>query len=136
MAKEKNVKNDQKSFMKDFKAELKRVVWPKPKQMVNNVVAVITIVFVTVAIVFVCDGIFETVNAFGINKLKSHIESNIQSETQIVDGSTSNEQTANNNENSDNNTENTNGSVNSDNAQSNEQVNNNNQSEDNNNSAE
>ena len=27
---------DKKHFMKDFKAELKRVIWPTPKQLLNN----------------------------------------------------------------------------------------------------
>ncbi len=56
MAKEKNTKNEKtnnRSFGKDFKAELKKVVLPKSKQMVNNVIAVLTIVIITALIVFV-----------------------------------------------------------------------------------
>ena len=34
-AKKENSKN-KKSFFKDFKAELKKVVWPTPKQLFNN----------------------------------------------------------------------------------------------------
>ena len=33
--KKENTKN-KKSFSKDFKAELKKVVWPTPKQLFNN----------------------------------------------------------------------------------------------------
>ena len=65
--KQENNKN-KKSFFKDFKAELKKVVWPTPKQLVNNTVAVITIVLITALIVFVLDLAFETMNSKGIDK--------------------------------------------------------------------
>ena len=50
--KNKNVKKENKKFFKNFKAELKKVVWPTPKQLANNTIAVITIVLITTAIVF------------------------------------------------------------------------------------
>ena len=61
---------DKRHFFKDFKAELKRVIWPTPKQLVNNTVAVITIVLLTAVIVFVLDVIFETLTNQGINRLR------------------------------------------------------------------
>lgn len=67
---DKKEKKEKKHFFKDFKAELKRVIWPTPKQLVNNTVAVITIVLITAVIVFVLDLAFETVNNYGVNKLK------------------------------------------------------------------
>ena len=67
--KKENNKN-KKSFSKDFKAELKKVVWPTPKQLVNNTVAVIAIVLVTAAIVFVLDLTFETLNKHQVIKLQ------------------------------------------------------------------
>ena len=63
--KQDNKKQDSKNkkhFMKDFRAELKRVIWPTPKQLFNNTVAVITVVLITAAIVFALDLIFESVN--------------------------------------------------------------------------
>ena len=33
----KKEKKENKHFFKDFKAELKRVIWPTPKQLVNNI---------------------------------------------------------------------------------------------------
>ena len=42
VSKEKSPK-DKSSFGKDFKAELKRVTWPTPKQLVNNTTAVPTV---------------------------------------------------------------------------------------------
>ena len=65
---------DRKHFMKDFKAELKRVIWPTPKQLINNTVAVITVVLITAAIVFVLDFVFESMNTYGIDKLKQIVD--------------------------------------------------------------
>ena len=66
---------DKKHFMKDFKAELKRVIWPTPKQLLNNTVAVITVVIITAAIVFILDFAFESMNTYGIDKLKTMVDS-------------------------------------------------------------
>ena len=75
---DKKVKNDKdkKSFAKDFKAELKKVSWPTPKQLVNNTAIVIAIVLITAAIVFVLDVVFETLNNYGVEKLKAMVTSN------------------------------------------------------------
>ena len=83
--KKENSKN-KKSFFKDFKAELKRVVWPTPKQLVNNTVAVITIVLITAAIVFVLDLAFESLNKYGVDKVKEAIT---QIDEQSTDSTTS-----------------------------------------------
>ena len=76
MPKEANKKQnkDKKHFMKDFKAELKRVIWPTPKQLLNNTVAVITIVLITAVIVFALDFVFESMNTYGIDKLKAVVD--------------------------------------------------------------
>lgn len=80
--KKENSKN-KKSFSKDFKAELKKVVWPTPKQLVNNTVAVITIVLITAIIVFALDLVFETLNKQGVEKVKEVItESNTTNESE------------------------------------------------------
>ena len=79
MAKETNKSNkenkEKKNFFKEFKAELKRVSWPTFKQLVNNTSAVITIVLLVAAIVFVLDVIFENLNKFGVEKLKALVTS-------------------------------------------------------------
>ena len=78
----KEVKNskDKTSFMKSFKAELKKVSWPTPKQLFNNTVAVLAIVLVTAVIVFVLDITFESINKYGIDKIKE-VVSNSTTET-------------------------------------------------------
>ena len=89
MAKNEN-KNDnkvKKNFLKDFKAELKRVIWPTPKQLFNNTVAVITIVLITAIIVFVLDFAFEKMNEYGIEKLKKVVETT----NTVVENEVSNE---------------------------------------------
>ncbi len=79
---EKNIK-DKTSFMKSFKAELKKVVWPTPKQLLNNTIAVLAIVIITAAIVFVLDFTFEIANKYGIDKIKQ-VVSNSTEETNNV----------------------------------------------------
>ena len=84
---DKKVKNekDKKSFAKDFKAELKKVSWPTPKQLVNNTTAVIVIVLITATIVFVLDVVFESLNNYGVEKLKAIVTS---STSETVDNTT------------------------------------------------
>lgn len=97
MAKEKKVKNEKKGFMKDFKAELKKVVWPSTKQMVNNVTAVLTIVLITAAIVFVLDLVFGAMNTYGIDKLKNKVIE--QNQNEIVQNITTGNETTENKDN-------------------------------------
>lgn len=89
MAKEVKSKKEKKHFFKDFKAELKRVIWPSPKQLVNNTVAVITIVLITAIIVFVLDFAFEKMNTYGINKLKEIVDSKNEISNELINEITS-----------------------------------------------
>lgn len=100
MAKEKEnkVKNDNKRFTKDVKAELKKVSWPTSKQMVSNVTAVITIVLVTAVIVFCLDFVFSAINTYGVDKLKEKVQSSNQSQVQNVDTITTDEESNESNE--------------------------------------
>ena len=75
MAKDIKEKKNNKHFWKDFKAELKKVIWPTPKQLANNTIAVITIVIIVALIVFVLDFTFGKINS-GINSgIKSIVDS-------------------------------------------------------------
>ena len=71
--KDKEPKN-KKKFFKDFKEELKKVIWPTPKQLLNSTAAVVVIVLITAAIVFALDFAFELLNKYGINKIKSNVK--------------------------------------------------------------
>ena len=77
MAKQEKEKGNQKHFWKDFKAELKKVIWPTKKQLVNNTIVVIGMVLVTTIIVLVLDLVFEALNTYGINKIKKSVQDSI-----------------------------------------------------------
>ena len=95
MAKNEN-RNDnkvKKNFFKDFKAELKRVIWPTPKQLLNNTTAVVTIVIITAIIVFALDAVFDLGNKYGISKLQSIVNekyNNTESTNSTYNSSTDN----------------------------------------------
>ena len=72
---------NKKSFLKGFKAELKKVIWPTPKQLVNSTTAVVTIVIITAVIVFGLDMIFKSINDIGVNKLRDWAQSSIKTES-------------------------------------------------------
>lgn len=98
-----NSKN-KKSFFKSFKAELKKVIWPTPKQLLNNTVAVVTIVLITAAIVFVLDLTFEALNKHGVDKIKEVIgTSNSSSENTTNNTTTENNSEDENTANTENN---------------------------------
>ena len=88
MPKEKKNKKEKKSFFKDFKAELKKVIWTTPKQLVNNTVAVITIVLITAIIVFVLDFTFEKLNTYGVNNLKKIVKSENEVTNELAEENT------------------------------------------------
>ena len=103
-AKKENNKN-KKSFFKDFKAELKKVNWPTPKQLLNNTIAVVTIVLITVAIVFVLDIAFETLNKHGVDRIKGIVGTNQSVSEEATEQDREGEATEENS-NEENNTEN------------------------------
>ena len=101
-AKNKKEKNNKKRFFKDFKAELKKVIWPTPKQLVNNTVAVITIVLLTAVIVFVLDFTFEKMNTYGVNRLKEAVQSKNEIVNEDAAEEKSNNETVENQDTSEN----------------------------------
>lgn len=77
---EKDVKKQKNSsYFKEMKAELKKVVWPTPKELFDNTVAVIAFVLIIAIIVFVLDICFDSLNKYGITKLQEKIKTSIQS---------------------------------------------------------
>jgi len=88
-------KNDKKeiknksNFIKSFKAELKKVIWPTPKQLFNNTMAVLLIVTITAFIVFILDFVFESINKYGIDKIKESVI-NTGVENSVVENSEEN----------------------------------------------
>lgn len=82
MANDEKKQKKNKRFFKDFKAELKKVIWPTPKQLVNNTVAVITIVLILTIIVFFLDVAFEALNTYGIDKIRSAVSTSANDATE------------------------------------------------------
>ncbi len=77
--KEKNANKENKHFFKDFKAEIKKVIWPTSKQLVNTTIAIITMVIVVSVLVFGLDLAFDAMNKYGLTKLQETVQ-NIDSE--------------------------------------------------------
>ena len=86
-------------YFKGVKVEMKKVVWPTSKQMVNNVTAVITIVLLTAAIVFVLDVIFDMGNKYGISNLQNIVNEKYNSEEEKTDNTDNGEESTDGEEN-------------------------------------
>ena len=86
----KDSKKEKRHFFKDVKAELRKVIWPTPKQLFNNTLAVIASVIIVGVIVFLLDLCFEKINTFGIEKLKTVVQSsqNEEAENELSDNTT------------------------------------------------
>lgn len=96
MAKQEKEKNNQKHFWRDFKAELKKVIWPTKKQLANNTLVVIAMVLVTTVTVLVLDLAFEALNTYGINRVKKAVQDSIS--TTVDEGENNSEEEHNNDE--------------------------------------
>ena len=108
--KEKKETKQKRSYFKEMKAELKKVVWPTPKELANNTVAVIAFVIIIALIVFICDFCFDNLNKYGITKMQEKVQSSFQT-TNDSENNTSEEQNGtseNTDENTDNSEENSN----------------------------
>lgn len=91
MANKDKEEKKKRRFFKDFKAELKRVVWPTPKQLLNNTIAVVTIVLVIGLIVFLLDFGFEFLNSQNV-KLQTSVQEKISSTEEVEDDNTTSEE--------------------------------------------
>ena len=105
--KEKDVNKKQKGhFFKDMKAELKKVIWPTPKQTANNTIAVIAFTLAVAVIVFVLDVCFDAINKNGVVALQEKIKSSYSSNTTVDNTTSQDNTTAENNSAEASNTEN------------------------------
>ena len=77
--KDKEVKEKKTSYFKAMRAELKKVTWPTPKELVNNTVAVISFVLIIALIVFVLDTCFNEANK-GVTKLQEKVQTSFNSD--------------------------------------------------------
>ena len=70
-------KKEKKYFFRDLKTELKKVIWPTPKQLINNTIAVVSIVIIVAAVVCVLDFAFDKMSTHGIDGIKHIIRNNV-----------------------------------------------------------
>lgn len=114
----KKSKEPKKSFLKESKVELKKVIWPKPKRLANDTATVISIVLIVAIIVFLLDLIFLTLDEQLIIKSEEKIKNstnnsivvddteNTELENENIDAEMTDETTENqediNNENTEN----------------------------------
>ena len=88
--KEPKTNNKQKRhFFKDMKAELKKVIWPTPKQTANNTVAVIAFTVAIAVIVFVLDVCFDAINKNGVVALQEKVKSSYSASNTTEENTTS-----------------------------------------------
>ena len=87
--KDKKEKKDNKTFFKDFKAELKKVTWPTAKQLATKTAVVIAIVLIISAIVFVLDKGYE----FIVTKASSSINKDNTTDENATDTNSTDETT-------------------------------------------
>ena len=93
-------KKEKKNFFKNFRAELKKVAWPTPKQLVNSTVAVLSVVLIVAVLVFILDLAFQALNNYGINKIKEAVTpaaSNVIENNTLTDGNAAADQNATDN---------------------------------------
>ena len=76
---------EKKHFLRDTKAELKKVIWPNSKQLINNTVAVISVVLIVGVIVFILDVCFQKVNEFGVERVKAVVQTTNQEDGEAID---------------------------------------------------
>ena len=90
--KDKEVKEKKTSYFKAMRAELKKVTWPTPKELVNNTVAVISFVLIIALIVFVLDTCFNEANK-GITKLQEKVQTSFNSDEESSEEDSNSENT-------------------------------------------
>jgi preprotein translocase subunit SecE len=93
----KNVKEQKSSFIKESRAELKKVSWPTPKELANDTATVIGIVLVVAIIVVILDFLFLRFNEDVLYKAEQNIR-NKATTTQVVEQPNNEENQEQNNE--------------------------------------
>ena len=80
---DKKAKSENKShWFKDFKGEIKKIVWPSGKRLFDNVVVVLSMVIVVTLIIFLLDlGLKQLSNleVNGVNELKTKVANELNS---------------------------------------------------------
>ena len=88
----KSVKKDSK--LSGFRAELKKVIWPKGRQLFENTVVVVSMVIVVSVLIFVLDLTFRGMKDFEVKQLNKVITSNTTNSTSTTETNTTSNTTA------------------------------------------
>jgi len=88
----KSVKKDSK--LSGFRAELKKVIWPKGRQLFENTVVVVSMVIVVSVLIFVLDLTFRGMKDFEVKQLNKVITSNTTNSTSMTETNTTSNTTA------------------------------------------
>ena len=75
MAKKEEKTKQKSRYFKDMKAELKKVIWPTRKELLNNTLSVIAFTLIIAVIVFVLDLCFDSINKYGVTPLQEKVQS-------------------------------------------------------------
>ena len=92
--------SSQKKWFKDFRAELKKIIWPSKKQLWENVAVVVSMVIIVALIIFLLDLGFKALNQLEVKgaeslKNKVSISENATDENTTSENTTSDENTTN-----------------------------------------
>ena len=82
---DKKVKTEKSHWFKDLKAEIKKIVWPSGKRLFDNVVVVLSMVFIVTLIIFLLDlGLKQLSNleVNGVNELKTKVVNQLENSTE------------------------------------------------------
>lgn len=82
-----NKNKNKKRWFKDFKAELKKVIWPTGKELFDNTVVVIAMVVIVSLLIFVLDLAFESLSKLEVSQL-NNVKTSITSENVSDENST------------------------------------------------
>lgn len=96
LKKNKSVKEPKSGFIKDSKAELKKVIWPTPKSLVNDTATVIGIVLIVAILVVILDVLFFNFNENVIIKAEEKVKGNNTSVVTEINPSNTTEQNTTN----------------------------------------
>ena len=78
---DKKSKNEKSHWFKDFKAEIKKIVWPSGKRLFDNVVVVLSMVIVVTLIIVLLDLGLKQLSGLevnGINELKTRVHNEVE----------------------------------------------------------
>ena len=97
---QKNDSNNKKWF-KEFKNELKKIIWPSKRELLENSAVVISMVVIVAVIIFVLDLAFKSLNDVSVEAAKSikgevTVSSNEITESNETESTTTSEETQEN----------------------------------------